>query len=193
MIVIDLLTLLKFPDRHRRIVFVGALLLVSAMQWTCLRHKVSYVEPGLYRTSACELQVTPKWRYGFIRTYHGAHLVRTPNVPLQLVEHAAEADEQADGTVMAGPSALGAFVRLTLNPARTPTGPPVAPLAAAFYRFADRHLGTAVGPLGPATACRGPSSEVRKPRTASRRAFTPGAIWAFSVPRTAAIAIRIAS
>jgi hypothetical protein len=66
----------------------------------------------------------------------------------------AEADEQADGTVMAGPSALGAYVRLTLDPSRTPSGPSIAPRAAAFYRFADTHLGTEVGPLGHAVAVR---------------------------------------
>jgi hypothetical protein len=85
---------------------------------------------------------------------------RAPQVADRAVVHEdagyrwAEAHEQADGTVMAGPSALGAYVRLTLNPSRTPHGPSVAPKAAAFYRFADAHLGTTVGPLGHAEVVR---------------------------------------
>jgi hypothetical protein len=55
--------------------------------------------------------------------------------------------EPTDGTVVAGPSPLGAFVRLTLDAERTPCGPSVAPKAVAFFRFADAHLGTRVGPL----------------------------------------------
>ena len=96
MIVISFLELLKFDPRHRRRLFVGALLLVSSVQWMCLRYKVSYIEPKLYSTMSYELEITPKWRYGFVQTYHGAHLVRTPNIslrPLQPVEHDAKFDD----------------------------------------------------------------------------------------------------
>ena len=62
--------------------------------------------------------------------------------------------EPPDGSVIAGPSTVGAFVRLSLDPARTPRGASVAPRAAAFWRFADEHLGTGVGPLRPSMAVR---------------------------------------
>ena len=63
-------------------------------------------------------------------------------------------DDAADGWVIAGSSTLGAFLRLTLNASRMPTGASVAPHAVAFYRFADEVLGTAIGPLQPAQAVR---------------------------------------
>ena len=59
----------------------------------------------------------------------------------------AAAEEPADGWAQSGPSALGGFVRLTLNASRTPNGPSIASRAAAFYRFTDHQLGTAIGPL----------------------------------------------
>jgi hypothetical protein len=62
--------------------------------------------------------------------------------------------DTADGWVTAGPSALGAYLRLDLNPSRTPNGTSVAPRAAAFYRFADLNLGTAIGPLQTAKTVR---------------------------------------
>jgi hypothetical protein len=55
----------------------------------------------------------------------------------------------ADGWVIAGPSALGAFVRLTLSPPRTPSGPSVASRAVAFCQFADANLGSLIGPPRP--------------------------------------------
>jgi hypothetical protein len=59
--------------------------------------------------------------------------------------------EPADGFVSAGPSPMGGFIRLLLNPERAPVGPSVGPAAVAFYRFADAELGTTIGPLEPAT------------------------------------------
>jgi hypothetical protein len=55
--------------------------------------------------------------------------------------------EAAAGEVMAGPGSVGSFVRLNANPDRTPIGPSFAPAAVAFWSFADRELGTGVGPL----------------------------------------------
>jgi hypothetical protein len=60
----------------------------------------------------------------------------------------------ADATVMTGPSSVGGFLRLTLDPARTPAGPSIAPRAAAFYRFCDAELGTEIGPLDHAIEAR---------------------------------------
>lgn len=52
-------------------------------------------------------------------------------------------DEEPDATVVAGPG----YVRATLEPARTPAGPSVAPWAVRFWAFADRELGLGLGPL----------------------------------------------
>ena len=38
-------------------------------------------------------------------------------------------------------------MRLAAESDRTPIGPPFAPAAAAFWAFADRELGTGIGPL----------------------------------------------
>jgi hypothetical protein len=67
---------------------------------------------------------------------------------------AQSGEEAADGWVTAGPSTLGAFVRLTLNASRNPVGLSIAQRAVAFYRFTDAHLGTRIGPLAPARQVR---------------------------------------
>ncbi len=51
--------------------------------------------------------------------------------------------EHADGIV----AAAEGFARVMFNAAGTPVGPSVGPRSAAFWRFADREMGTAVGPL----------------------------------------------
>jgi hypothetical protein len=56
-------------------------------------------------------------------------------------------DEVPDGFVDLGESNIGSFVRLGLEPARTPAGPSIGQRAAAFYAFCDAELGTTVGPL----------------------------------------------
>jgi hypothetical protein len=66
----------------------------------------------------------------------------------------ATPDEPADGRVTTGPSPLGGFLRIMLDPERHPTGPSVGPAAVAFYRFADAELGTSIGPLEPAAVAR---------------------------------------
>jgi hypothetical protein len=53
-----------------------------------------------------------------------------------------------------GPSGVGGFVRLALDPGRVPAGPPVAPLAAAAFALADERFGTGIGPLEPARPVR---------------------------------------
>jgi hypothetical protein len=61
------------------------------------------------------------------------------------------ADGQApDGVLSFGPSGVGGFVRLALDPARVPTGPSVAPLAVAAFALADERFGAGIGPLEPA-------------------------------------------
>jgi hypothetical protein len=59
-----------------------------------------------------------------------------------------------DGVLSFGPSGVGGFVRLALDPDRVPAGPPVAPLAVAAFALADQRFGTGIGPLEPARAVR---------------------------------------
>jgi hypothetical protein len=59
-----------------------------------------------------------------------------------------------DGTLTFGPSGVGGFVRLRLDPERVPAGPPVAPLAVAAFALADERFGTGIGPLEPARPVR---------------------------------------
>jgi hypothetical protein len=60
----------------------------------------------------------------------------------------------ADGVLSFGPSGVGGFVRLALDPDRIPAGPPVAPLAVAAFALADERFGADIGPLEPARAVR---------------------------------------
>jgi hypothetical protein len=61
---------------------------------------------------------------------------------------------EADGVLTFGPSGVGGFVRLALDPDRVPAGPPVAPLAVAGFALADERFGAGIGPLEPARAVR---------------------------------------
>ena len=53
--------------------------------------------------------------------------------------------------------AAGSFARASFTDARTPVGPSVGQRSADFWRFADAELGTAIGPLAPATDVTGGS------------------------------------
>ena len=55
----------------------------------------------------------------------------------------AEPDEPSDGDVVA----KDGFARISFEASRTPVGPSVGERSAVFWRFADRELGTDVGPL----------------------------------------------
>ena len=67
---------------------------------------------------------------------------------------AADDGRPPDGTLTFGPSGVGGFVRLRLDPERVAAGPPVAPLAVAAFALADERFGTGIGPLEPARAVR---------------------------------------
>ena len=66
----------------------------------------------------------------------------------------AATGEQADASLLVGPSNIGGFVRFTPDPTRTPRGPSIAPAVVAAFAFADRELGTGLGPLAPAASVR---------------------------------------
>jgi hypothetical protein len=59
-----------------------------------------------------------------------------------------------DGMLSFGPSGVGGFVRLALDPDRVPVGQSVAPLAVTAFALADERFGTGIGPLEPARAVR---------------------------------------
>jgi hypothetical protein len=56
-------------------------------------------------------------------------------------------DEAASAELLSGGHGENGFVRIAADPQRTPVGPPFGPAAAAFWEFADRELGTRIGPL----------------------------------------------
>ncbi len=58
----------------------------------------------------------------------------------------AEPSDSPTGTVVAG----GNHVRCRYEPGGVATGPSTGPVAASFWRYADRELGTGIGPLTPA-------------------------------------------
>ena len=55
--------------------------------------------------------------------------------------------EQADASLLIGPSNVGGFVRFTPDPTRTPRGPSIAPAVVAAFALADREFGTNLGTL----------------------------------------------
>ncbi|MGH9113337.1 MAG: GNAT family N-acetyltransferase, partial [Acidimicrobiales bacterium] len=63
----------------------------------------------------------------------------------------------ATGTVATGPASHGGFVRFAAAPEHTPIGPPLAPRAAAAFRWADDALGAGIGRLEPAPPVERPS------------------------------------
>jgi hypothetical protein len=66
----------------------------------------------------------------------------------------ASPGEQPAGTLWFGPSNVGGYVRLALDPARIPVGPSVAPLAVDAFALADERLATSIGPMSPARPVR---------------------------------------
>ena len=66
----------------------------------------------------------------------------------------AAPDEPAAATLTAGSSPQRSFVRCMFDAGALPTGTSVGPPTAAFWAFADRELGTSVGPLAPARSVR---------------------------------------
>jgi len=59
----------------------------------------------------------------------------------QPVARLAADDEPAVGTMVVGPNPSGSYVMMSFDAGVVPSGPPVAPLALAFWRLADAELG----------------------------------------------------
>jgi hypothetical protein len=66
--------------KKRISLFILSLVCVIGMQCLALSLKILNVEPETYREQAADLKITPEYRYGYSRTWHGAILVKTPNV-----------------------------------------------------------------------------------------------------------------
>jgi len=67
----------------------------------------------------------------------------------------AHSGEERDGQFILGPSAMGSYLMVVLEPDRTPVGPSVAPRSAAALAFADERWSLGLGPLEPAKEVRG--------------------------------------
>ena len=77
------------------------------------------------------------------------------DVPLAYTDrtwHWAAGGEPVAGTLTTGPAAFGVFARCAFQADQTPIGTSVGPRAASFWAFADRELGTRIGPLTAATS-----------------------------------------
>ena len=59
-----------------------------------------------------------------------------------------------DAQVSLGPSALGGYLNINLDPATTPIGPASAPRIAGILMFLDEQWQLALGPLAPAPEVR---------------------------------------
>jgi hypothetical protein len=65
--------------RRRLIIFIVLSLLNIAVQTFFLFLKVFEIRPLVYSEMAWDLKETPDWRYGYVKGWHGAVLVKTPN------------------------------------------------------------------------------------------------------------------
>jgi len=93
-----------------------------------------------HRMASCHRSIPAVLEHGVEELVLDRGAFRTPAV-----------GEPADVRVECGPSAVGSFLRATALPGRHPVGPSFAPVAAAFWRWADRRHGLGIGPLLPAT------------------------------------------
>jgi len=66
--------------RKRLTYFILALVFVIGMHCCALTMKIRCVEPETYSKLAIDLKITPEYRYGYKWGWHGAILVKTPNV-----------------------------------------------------------------------------------------------------------------
>jgi hypothetical protein len=67
-------------ERKRLTYFILALVFVIGMHCCALTMKIRCVEPETYSKLAIDLKITPEYRYGYKWGWHGAILVKTPNV-----------------------------------------------------------------------------------------------------------------
>jgi hypothetical protein len=67
---------------------------------------------------------------------------------------AAADGETPDATLTLGPGALGGFMRIDFDAARTPVGSSIGPMIAAAFTYTDAAHGTGIGPVSPAQAAR---------------------------------------
>lgn len=75
------MSLIGLLVREKRLTcFILTLVFVIGMQWAALALKILTVKPETYRKRAVDLKITSEYRYGYGWSWHGAILVKTPNV-----------------------------------------------------------------------------------------------------------------
>ncbi len=105
------------------------------------------------------LPVSDESRWGGGWSSTSTHFERTESTPIvfddrgAVCRYAAD-NEPPDGHMLTGPGAEGGFVRVTLEPDRTPIGPSVAPRIVAALALADKAKGTSIGHLTAALSVR---------------------------------------
>lgn len=68
------------PEKERRIIFCAAAAAIVALQWLAFSFQILEIHPETYATYAVELEAGANWRYGYVTSWHGAILVKTPNL-----------------------------------------------------------------------------------------------------------------
>lgn len=68
------------PKKERRIIFCAAAVAIVALQWLAFSFRTPEIDPETYALYAVELEGGADWRYGYVRSWHGAMLVKAPNV-----------------------------------------------------------------------------------------------------------------
>jgi hypothetical protein len=66
--------------KDRRLIFCAAAAAIVGLQWLAFSSQVVQIDPETYAECAVELQWNADWRYGYVRLWHGAVLVKTPNL-----------------------------------------------------------------------------------------------------------------
>jgi hypothetical protein len=73
--------------RSRRVKgFILAAGAVMAVQALCLELRIPAVKPEFFDREAVEIKLTPKWRYGYVKLWHGAVLVKARNRDIEAEE-----------------------------------------------------------------------------------------------------------
>jgi hypothetical protein len=84
------------PEKNRRIIFCAAAVAIVAFQWLAFSFAITEIEPEIYFRRAVELEVSGEWRYGYVYLWHGAVLVKTPNLAQKVPEPPVDPEDEPD-------------------------------------------------------------------------------------------------
>ena len=84
------------PEKERRIIFCATAAAVVALQWLAFSFRIAEIEPEIYFRRAIELEVSADWRYGYVTSWHGAVLVKTPNRAQEVPEPPVDPEDEPD-------------------------------------------------------------------------------------------------